>query len=702
MAPQSTESLDVAKPPAKNMNFIESFTHNVRSIWATRQTEETKGNIDLTIKTTLRELVVYILFIITLCIMSFGTTNSSTYNLNKIMHTIFVETPADPSNPNSNFLNLNLPEDYFDFLEKVLVPNLYSKWDNYHGDAGLYREGRGFILYENVLQGVPRIRQVRVMKDSCPVPEDFKSQIKACYSSYSEKSKETSPYGNINGTAWRYSSEEEIDGASVKGEVGSYDGGGYYTNLAASANESLQQIEELKQNLWIDRATRAVFVDFTIYNANMNYFCIIKLIAEFPPTGGIIPSVVFRPVKLIRYTSTSDYIVMATEVLFCLFIIYYIVEEILEIKKNGCEYFKEFWNIIDIIVIVISICVIAFNIYSFLEVKKLLVTILENPDTYLDFDFISYWLVVFNAGISIMCFLAWVKIFKYVSFNKTMTQLSSTLGASSKDLTGFAIMFFIIFLAFAQLGYIMFGTQARDFSTYSSAIFTLFRLILGDFDFQALQKANRVLGPAYFILYVFFVFFVLLNMFIAIINDTYAVVKAELAETKNEIEFSEFLKKRANNMMEKMNSKKKSHDTKKELELGVPGSSADMLEGDSDSLKSGNKEEGKKDEEGYESGEEGDEGKGELSVMRERVKRMECSMGTLLFKIDSFLVDLEAIERSKERRMVNLGRLIDQISEQPDGEDGKEVLEKEMEKGVKEEYDRWKRESFTQPEPTLF
>lgn len=77
--------------------------------------------------------------------------------------------------------------------------------------------------------------------------------------------------------SWRYSSEEEIDGASVKGEVGSYDGGGYYTNLAASANESLQQIEELKQNLWIDRATRAVFVDFTIYNANMNYFCIIKL-----------------------------------------------------------------------------------------------------------------------------------------------------------------------------------------------------------------------------------------------------------------------------------------------------------------------------------------------------------------------------------------------------------------------------------------
>jgi len=73
--------------------------------------------------------------------------------------------------------------------------------------------------------------------------------------------------------------------------------------------------------------------------------------------------------------------------------------------------------------------------------------------------------------------------------------------------------------------------------------FTLFRLILGDFDFQALQQANRVLGPAFFILYVFFVFFILLNMFLAIINDTYADVKADLSEQQNEFEMGDFFRK---------------------------------------------------------------------------------------------------------------------------------------------------------------
>jgi hypothetical protein len=42
------------------------------------------------------------------------------------------------------------------------------------------------------------------------------------------------------------------------------------------------------------------------------------------------------------------------------------------------------------------------------------------------------------------------------------------------------------------------------------ASFTLLRTILGDFDFHSLEQANRVLGPIFFISYVFFVFFVLL------------------------------------------------------------------------------------------------------------------------------------------------------------------------------------------------
>ncbi|VEL41502.1 unnamed protein product [Protopolystoma xenopodis] len=72
---------------------------------------------------------------------------------------------------------------------------------------------------------------------------------------------------------------------------------------------------------------------------------------------------------------------------------------------------------------------------------------------------------------------------------------------------------------------------------------TQFRIILGDFDFNALQSANRVIGPIYFVVYVFFVFFVLINMFIAIINDTYDEVKTEMKTSDDALELKSYLKK---------------------------------------------------------------------------------------------------------------------------------------------------------------
>lgn len=112
----------------------------------------------------------------------------------------------------------------------------------------------------------------------------------------------------------------------------------------------------------------------------------------------------------------------------------------------------------------------AFNVYRTLKVSDILDQLLEQPLEYPDFEFLSYWQVVFNSAIAIMVFFAWVKVFKYISFNKTMTQLSSTLSSCAKDLAGFAVMFFIIFLAFAQLGYLIFGTQVKDFSNFQSAM----------------------------------------------------------------------------------------------------------------------------------------------------------------------------------------------------------------------------------------
>lgn len=63
--------------------------------------------------------------------------------------------------------------------------------------------------------------------------------------------------------------------------MASYGGGGYAKNLAHTRAETEEILENLKSNLWLDRGTRAVFLDLTVYNGNINLFCQLKL--EYVP-----------------------------------------------------------------------------------------------------------------------------------------------------------------------------------------------------------------------------------------------------------------------------------------------------------------------------------------------------------------------------------------------------------------------------------
>lgn len=79
-----------------------------------------------------------------------------------------------------------------------------------------------------------------------------------------------------------------------------------------------------------------------------------RLLVEFPATGGVVPSWQFQPVKLIHYATAFDFFLAACEIIFCLFILYYVVEEILEIRIHRLHYFRSFWNCLDVVIVVVG------------------------------------------------------------------------------------------------------------------------------------------------------------------------------------------------------------------------------------------------------------------------------------------------------------------------------------------------------------
>ena len=83
---------------------------------------------------------------------------------------------------------------------------------------------------------------------------------------------------------WRWQGEDVLDAAWFDGQISSYSGAGYAQTLHYLRNETEAIISELKQGLWITQGTRFVSIDFTVYNANINLFCVIKYVVSGPIT----------------------------------------------------------------------------------------------------------------------------------------------------------------------------------------------------------------------------------------------------------------------------------------------------------------------------------------------------------------------------------------------------------------------------------
>lgn len=70
------------------------------------------------------------------------------------------------------------------------------------------------------------------------------------------------------------------------GTVNFYKGGGYSVNLGRTYKHAQHIVQELKDNDWMDVNTRGLFIEFNLYNANVNLFVSVIMLVEFLAAGG--------------------------------------------------------------------------------------------------------------------------------------------------------------------------------------------------------------------------------------------------------------------------------------------------------------------------------------------------------------------------------------------------------------------------------
>jgi hypothetical protein len=135
----------------------------------------------------------------------------------------------------------------------------------------------------------------------------------------------------------------------IKGKYNTYEGNGYLYEMRGKLSYIQGNLTLLKEMNWIDRQTRAVFIEFSVYNPNVNLIMVATILVEFLPTGLILKSVRFDPLNVFIFTntfSTAMSIIIACAIV--LFVLYFMLIEGKMIYKRGlAEYFGQFWCYIE-------------------------------------------------------------------------------------------------------------------------------------------------------------------------------------------------------------------------------------------------------------------------------------------------------------------------------------------------------------------
>ncbi|CAF1019415.1 unnamed protein product [Rotaria sordida] len=502
----------------------------------------------------IREIIFFIFFTIVLLFLSYQSRDTNSYGLYRDIKSLFIT---------EDFHDVNSIQTWWNYCDNTLLKGLYAQaW--YNNKNLTWREKLTIASRTSIRVGAPRIRQLRIKDNSCRIHRRFKHMISHCRNDYNWFDDDTKDYtlrwekilnkttmkinDEINNqtkrckTPWCYQNSFRTKNDPLSAIYKTYKGGGYVVSLGRTYQQAMSVLNELHLQNWLDQLTRAVIIDFSFYNANVNLFIAVTLSFEMTSMGSVIQDYRIKIFRLYDHIGSYGIIVYIFELLFVMFTIYSTIHETLLIIKQKREYFRKFWNIISFITIVFSITTIIMygtkKALTRLAIRSLKKT---EMGEFVNFNAIASFDEVYSYIVALITFFTMLKFLKLLRFNRRIEMLSKSLRYARKDLSSFGFVFLIFILAYAQVGFVIFGRSLRDYKSFFTSLTTCFRMLLGEINAPNMIAVSRVYGTLYYLSFVNLVFIALLCIFIAILNDAFARVKRELIATHYRNEMMEFM-----------------------------------------------------------------------------------------------------------------------------------------------------------------
>mmetsp|Transcript_16131 Transcript_16131/g.39279 ORF Transcript_16131/g.39279 Transcript_16131/m.39279 type:complete len:759 (+) Transcript_16131:96-2372(+) len=438
------------------------------------------------------------------------------------------------------FRDVSVDSDFWEYMTTVIPAYLYTEeW--YNGEKFSQAE-LNYVLHVNRLVQAPRIRQLRVLESECVIPPRLRKTISRCYPQFSSRLEDKAPIpGWPPGSILNYRTDEQLETKGYNNGLLPYGGGGFAIDIPLYFNKSevLTFFTHLKDQRWTDLHTRAVFFDFALYNPVNGLFLSVRLLFEFLPYGQVRPSSQFRAIRM-GLISFDDYVALLLDLLVYCMVAFYILMDVRKLLAMGRSYWGHFWHWFNWANYVVFIITLVYKIQFWLPSLAYVSGSgdLDIQRASLDFEalgWLYYNIVNWNAFNNIF---VWLKAFSFLKYaNKGVANLSYTISSAATDCALFLLIFAIVIFAYAQAFHISFGTDIAEYKTLLDSVFGLFKTLLGSFDFEAIKSVNQILGPLLFVTFEVVCYFVLLNMFLAILNKAYSDVLDKGVDDPMAVEF---------------------------------------------------------------------------------------------------------------------------------------------------------------------
>ena len=341
------------------------------------------------------------------------------------------------------------------------------------------------------------------------------------------------------------SGKESNTDYTASSKTGSFHGGGYIAYLTSERQSTLKLVDSLKKHGWVDQLTRVIFLEFSIYNANVNILSAVIFSVEFRSFGGALPRFEMYSFRLYRYYTALQLMYLVCEVIFVVFVIQLISRVGHQINRDRWRYFMSFWNYLDLLLIFFSLVIIALYAIRWIHLTNAIEAIRKNPNTFYNFFTVALY-DDFIAYMSCLIFMIpSLQFLKFLKFNKNFMIFYATLERIRSDIVGFGFVFLVSMLCFTYMAYTMLKTVAEVFSTFEGTFYSMIAMLLGKFSFRYLAPGqvttSAQVGPLFTYAFTCTNIFFILNIILTIITIGFKEAQKDERFQQSEYEVMKFI-----------------------------------------------------------------------------------------------------------------------------------------------------------------